>query len=163
MIKNNITQENLLDEINNLDEITHRHSIIAIKNTFDKFSNKFLTYYDKRWDCDFFINYKSVENMETVIKEKLSNEFKINKDKILVEFKGNAIQRKYSMSDQINKIYDHSFYLVTILEFNDIEKNNTFTLDTTQYTWLSIHEMKENQNTVSKNLDVINKIDELIQ
>ncbi len=162
VVKNRIDQESLLKEINKLDEIEYRHSIIAIKNTFDKYPNKFLTYYDSDWDCDFFINYKTVNHMEKVIQEKLSNTLRIDPSEISVELKGEAIQRKYSFHCRKDKTYNHSFYLVKISHFNEFEQENRFEIDSKKYKWLSLDEMKNNQNTVKKNLDVINKIDELI-
>ena len=34
--------------------IQNNHSLVAIKNTFNNTSNKFLVYYDERWDCKLF-------------------------------------------------------------------------------------------------------------
>ena len=41
----------LIDNVN-----THNHSIIVIKDIFNDFSNKYLVYYDSKWDCKFFLN-----------------------------------------------------------------------------------------------------------
>lgn len=131
-----------------------------IQNTFDPYPNKYLTYYDIRWDCDFFINYRTVDNMEDYIRDRISNSFQIDPSKIEVTLKGNAIQRKYSVSHQKNKVYDHSYYFVNILEFNETMKQSSFEIDSTSYSWLSIDEMKKNENTFSKNLDVIHKVEE---
>lgn len=141
---------------------TYKHSIIMIQNTFDPYPNKYLTYYDSRWNCDFFINYKTVDNMEEYIRDRISRDFKIEASNIQVALKGNAIQRKYSVSHQKNKVYNHSYYFVTISEFNDGMKQDSFELDSIQYSWLSINEMKKNKNTVSKNLDVIHKVEEIL-
>ena len=63
-----------LNDINKLNEISHNHSIIVIKDTFNEFSNRFLVYNDTKWDCKFFLNYKENINNESYIKEHLSNE-----------------------------------------------------------------------------------------
>ena len=43
-------------------------------------SNKYLVYYDSKWDCKFFLNYKENINNESYIKEHLSSELKIPMD-----------------------------------------------------------------------------------
>ena len=162
-VKNSkINHNSLFEEITKLDEIEYRHSIIVIKNTFDAYPNKFLTYYDTDWNCDFFINYKTVDNMEKYIQKKVSNTLCVDPNKITVELKGEAIQRKFSYPYKKDKTYKHAYYLVYIEEFKDFEKEDSFIIDSKTYKWLSINEMKSNPNTVEKNLDVINKVDELI-
>ncbi len=42
----------LLQDINKLNEITHNHSIIIIKDTFNAYPNRFLVYEDERWNCE---------------------------------------------------------------------------------------------------------------
>ena len=44
---NNYSVSDLFDDINSLNEITHNHSIVVIKDTFNGFSNKYLVYDDK--------------------------------------------------------------------------------------------------------------------
>lgn len=46
--KNNYNFEDLLKDINKLNEIAHSHSIVVIKDTFNKFPNRFLVYEDNR-------------------------------------------------------------------------------------------------------------------
>lgn len=159
---NPYTHHDLIKDIKSLDQIEHRHSIVAIKNTWDDFPNRFLIYHDKKWDCDFFLNYKTVENMEDVIKEKVSSQLRIKKECIHVEFKGNDISRKYSWRDKKDKTYNHDFYLVIIDSFPEEEKSLSFSIDQVDYKWLTIEEMRNNQNTYRKNADVINKVDELM-
>lgn len=38
----------------------HPHSIVLIKDTFHSNDNRFLLYYDARWDCRLFLNYATV-------------------------------------------------------------------------------------------------------
>ena len=54
----------LYDEMVANNEMEHPFSIVAIKDTFREFPNKYLLYYDNRWNCWFFFNFKTVENAE---------------------------------------------------------------------------------------------------
>jgi Ni,Fe-hydrogenase III component G len=57
--------------INNLDEVTHPFSIVAVKDTYNEYANKFLLYYDKAWKCWFFFSFHSQqENDEIHVKTK---------------------------------------------------------------------------------------------
>ena len=102
----------LIDNVN-----THNHLIIVIKDTFNDFSNKYLVYYDSKWDCKFFLNYKENINNESYIKEHLSSELKIPMDCINLKYVTSKIHEKYSESDKMNKIYSHKFYLADIKDF----------------------------------------------
>lgn len=155
----------LLNDIENLNEITHPFSIVAIKDTFNKFPNNFLLYYDTRWDCKFFIYYRTQATSNEVNEEnictRLSNELKIKKDRISVEYRSVKIQRKFSVSDQKYKCYEHQVYYVKI-PFNSTIKNRDFIIDGKHYYWMSIAEMEQDPNIIEKNLDVVNLISESI-
>ena len=47
--KNSYSYEDLLKDINTLNEITHDHSIVAIRDLFNEYSNRFLVYDDHLW------------------------------------------------------------------------------------------------------------------
>ena len=76
-LKNSYTNVDLYNDINKLNQITHNHSIIAIKDTFSEFPNRFLLYFDTRWSCDLFINFKENINNESFITDGLSNRLKV--------------------------------------------------------------------------------------
>lgn len=99
----------MLKDINTLNEISHEHSIVIIKDTFQKFSNRVLVYDDRRWDFKFFLNYKFNPNNEYFIKSHLSNELKIEENNIELSFLEQKIHEKYSESARENKIYCHDF------------------------------------------------------
>lgn len=61
--KNNYSYSDLLSDINKLNEITHNHSIVIIKDTFNRYPNRLLVYDDTRWNCKFFLNYWSAAVM----------------------------------------------------------------------------------------------------
>lgn len=100
------------------------HSIIIIKK-----DNKFLNYYDERWQMYLFPNIKG-NNIEE-IKEKY------NTDKVKYLF--DKVHEKYSISHNENKVYHHYFYEVNI----DIN-GEYFTLDEL----LDIPKVKENNSDI---------------
>ena len=72
-----------------IDGITHNHSIIAIRDDFNEYSNRFLVYDDPDWKCKLFLNCHNNEiNNEEYIKDHISRSLKINKDDISVYYKG---------------------------------------------------------------------------
>ena len=75
----------------------HVHSIIIIKR-----DNKFLNYYDDRWEMYLFPNVKG-NNIE-VIKEK----YNTNNVELLFD----KVHDKYSVSHNKSKTYHHYFYQV---------------------------------------------------
>ena len=74
----------------------HNYSLIIIK-----YKNKYLLYDDQRWKCKLFINYKTVN--------KDNEQHLINSRKYITS----KIQRKYSISHNEYRTYNHSLYLVT--------------------------------------------------
>ena len=93
--KNNYSYEDLLQDINKLNEITHNYSIIAI----NKYPNKYLVYYDNRWECKLFLNYKDNINNADFIKDHLSRELKIEKSNMKIDYVSQLISEKISGSD----------------------------------------------------------------
>ena len=81
----------------------HIHSIILVKK-----ENKYLNYYDDRWDMYLFPNMKG--NDLTQIKEK----YKTNKVKFLFD----KIHEKYSLSHNEKRVYHHYFYEVDGTNFD---------------------------------------------
>ncbi len=73
------------NEIVDLDQTAHHHSIVAIKDTFQKYPNRYLVYEDKTWNCRFFLNYPmqltETQNVD-FLKQKISGALKIPVDAI---------------------------------------------------------------------------------
>lgn len=159
--KNNYSFEDLLEDINKLNEIAHSHSIVVIRDSFNKFPNRFLVYEDKRWNCEFFLNYKENPNNEEFIKNHISSELKIEKNNIKLIFVAQKIHEKFSESANENKVYSHKFYEATISEFPEDIKKNSFICDGKEYHWRSIAELEQDENVQKKNLDILNYVKEL--
>lgn len=158
---NNYDFQDLLTDINKLNEIAHSHSIVVIKNSFQKFPNKYLVYEDKRWDCDFFLNYKENPNNEEFIKNHISSELKIEQADIKLTYIAQKLHEKFSESAEKKKVYSHKFYLATIQSFPDLMKGDSFECDGKTYKWRSIAELEQDPKVQKRNLDVLNYVKEL--
>lgn len=161
-IRNRYSYEDLLSDINNLNEVEHYHSIVVIKDSFRDYSNRYLVYADKRWDCNLFINYKDNENNESFIVDHLSNELKIPVDSITLAYKATRVHDKKSESAGIRKLYSHKFYLATLDNFPDYMKSDSFVCDGKEYFWKTIADLEEDEEIKKKNLDVVSYVKELI-
>lgn len=144
---------------------THPFSIVAIKDTFRESPNRFLLYYDTRWQCDFFLNYRTQNNESKnveFIKRRLSEQLKVGIEKIRLEYRTEDICTKYSVSDKCEKIYDHRIYQATLAEFPENMKADRFTIDGISYRWTTTQDMEKDPNIRAKNADVVKLIEEYI-
>ncbi len=157
--------EKLGKEIIDLDQTAHHHSIVVIKDKFQKFSNRYLVYEDTVWQCRFFLNYPTqldeTQN-EDFLKQKISAALKIPTGAIELTQKGQALQQKYSERHHEMRVYDHAFYEGTIHDFPDIMKELSFTLDGVTYHWMTLEEMKQDADIQQKNLDVVKEVEKRI-
>ncbi len=160
--KNNYTYEDLIMDINKLNEIAHNHSIILIKDSFQKFPNRFLVYDDKRWGCKLFLNYKDNSNNEDFIKKHLSGDLKIELEDIKLSYLGQRIHEKYSESAKKRKVYCHKFYIADIKKFPDKIKQDSFEIDGKEYQWLSMPELETDKDVQKKNYDIVRFVKELV-
>lgn len=144
--------------IENLNEIEHPFSLVAIKDSFNKFSQRYLLYYDNRWKLNLFPNYRTQateeENIANITKH-LSNELQIPQEMIDVVRKGFELRTKYSVSDKVQKVYAHTLYQTTIKKFPKKMQAETFTIGDRQYSWWSIDSMEADASIKEHNLDVV--------
>ncbi len=139
--------------------IKHYHSLIALKDDYKEFSNKYLLYYDKDWKCWFFMNYKTnPDNNEKFIIEHLSNQLHIKKDKISLEYIAEEFQTKYSVKEEHNKTYAHRLYKCNILSFPREIQKDEFCIDGIDYKWMSIAEMESDERIKEINSDVVSLV-----
>lgn len=160
--KNNYSYNDLLSDINKLNEITHNHSIVILKDTFNSFPNKMLVYYDERWECKLFLNYKENPNNESFIKHHLSQELKIDISNIELKFLGQRIHEKFSESAKENKMYSHKFYIASIKEFPKMMQQDSFECDNKKYFWMTTAELEQDSNVQKKNEDILQFVKELV-
>ena len=97
------THETLYNDIEALDKVTHPFSIIAIKDTYQQFPNHFLLYRDHKWNCNFFLNYRTQATEEqnlAFITTRLSQELHVPTEDISVKKVGQVIQEKYAIHEE---------------------------------------------------------------
>ena len=154
-VKEPYSQDDLYRDIEGLDEVTHPFSIIAIKDTFDNYANRFLLYYDERWDCKLFPSYRTVDNDEENIKTRLSNELKIESQAIKLEYKTYEIHKKYSISNEENRVYNHRAYKAVFEKFTDEMIQDEFEIDGKRFFWMTINDMEKDPRIMKVNSDVV--------
>lgn len=149
------TKEDLLMDIKKK-ALYRRFTLVAVKNSFDKFPNKFLLYYDKDWDCEFFPNYPTADyDNEDNIRIRLANDLKINSEFIHLKFADRKAQTKYKPSAKEERIYEHTLYEATIDHMPADMMENSFTRDGKIYCWKTIEQMKSDQKIKEKNSEVV--------
>lgn len=142
--------------IEKLYTIQHNHSLVAIKDTFSVDSKRYLTYYDEKWECKLFLNFKTIEeDNENNLIENLSSNLSINRSSIRCEIKGNQVDEKYSVSHKEMRTYNHRLYEVSISNFPEIMRNDNFMLNGKHYYWMSIDDMRKDKEIIKKNLEIV--------
>ena len=131
----------------------HKHTILIIKN-----KDKYLQYFDERWNSYLFLNTKvqgSVNEKELI--KFIEERFNI-KD-VTLEYKFDKVHSKYSPTANKEKTYHHYFYLV---KANIPEED--FTMDNINYKWLSMNYLETDKKIIEEiegvkdtSSDLINK------
>ena len=149
-----IEEENLMKE--------HPHSIVLIKDTFHSNDNRFLLYYDARWDCKLFPNYATITSDlaqdEKNITKHLQMELKISQDNLEGAFAFEKVHEKYSVSAKENRCYRHRFYQFLIKEFNKNIEQDSFEIDGKKFYWMSIAEMEQDKRIMEVNSDIVSMV-----
>ena len=121
----------MLKQIMEKNMVEYPHSIVLIKNTFVKNSNKYLLYYDQRWDCKLFINYQTVPGPESDnterIQSTIASELKVKPEGCTFLFQ--ELHTKFSVSAQKEKYYCHRFYKVNIKRFPPEIQKDSFEIE----------------------------------
>ena len=81
-----------------LNMIQHNHSLVAVKDNSCEEKLGYLVYYDERWDCKLFLNYKTQNrNNEAALKEQVAADLNLNSDDIVCNYITSRVQEKYSV------------------------------------------------------------------
>lgn len=160
--KRKMNSEIMFQNIKSLSDEVSRHSLAIIKDTFNEFPKRYLLYYDERWKCYLFPNYKTTNNNETDIIQRLSNELEIKEENIKLNYKAKDIHSKYSVSHEKNRTYEHMLYQVNIVEFTDVTKRDVFSLGGKHYKWFTYEDMITNSEIKENNMDIVSFVREFI-
>ena len=109
--------------------------------------------YDNRWKCWLFPYFRSTQNNNKEnIDLSISNLLKIQ---LFTKYIAQAKHCKYSVSDGVYKIYNHKLYMIRLDELPEYMDKDEFEIGDKVFKWLSIGEMEEDFDIMSKNDDVI--------
>lgn len=126
----------------------HEFSLLAIKNG----NNQYLQLYDERWKCWLFPYFRSTDNNCENVETKINEQLGIVLD---CEYVTLADHCKYSVSDDVYKVYHHKLYK-TVMDVIPNNINSTeFEIGGRQYKWMSINEMENDSLIMEKNDDIV--------
>lgn len=123
-------------------------SLLAIKNP----DGKFLQKYDERWDCRLFPYFRTEEDNKAAA-DKIASELVQNK--VYTQYVTTAKHCKYSVSDQVYKIYNHKLYRLNLDILPEHMTGDEFEINGTKYSWLSIRQMENSSVIMEKNEEIV--------
>lgn len=126
----------------------HDFSLLAIKNS----SGQYLQKYDKGWESWLFPYVRSSENNKENIDSFASE---ILNEEIKTEYISNTKHCKFSISDNVYKIYNHKLYRVVLDSIPDNMNSKTFMINEDKYSWMSIKDMETDKRIMEVNDDVV--------
>ena len=157
--KSKYGHERLLADIENLDRTEHRHSLVALKDTFAAVPSKYLLYYDEKWKCWFFFSYRTAQNDDSGhVRKALSEQLGVPEKLVKVKWVAERVQTKQSPTGV--KTYAHKLYSAKLSSFPESVKATTFTLNGTRDCWMTLQEMEKNPEIQKQNLDVVHFVEE---
>ena len=126
MHKNKYDHNILLNDIQKLDKIQHKHSLVAIQFPDTSAEKKYLVYYDERWDCKLFLNYKTVDRAdeESVI-NKVSADLNVDKSQINCSTYRQKYRRNILKAIRRIGYYNHRLYEIRFKYFRRMSRRRT--------------------------------------
>lgn len=140
----------------------HMFNIILLKN--NPVEGKYLLFYNKRWQCKLFLNYKAItpDNYNSTAEIKnicsmFSTDTGISVAEKDFAYLGQIESHKLSYGDKTEKDYIFHFYKIDISVPISIQQTS-FKCNGHQFHWMSLNQMYGNINIVKKNKDVLDFI-----
>lgn len=127
---------------------THDFSLLAIKDE----CGKYLQMYDERWSCWLFPYIGSTDNNKETMDNFAST---LLHNKVSTGYVAHATHCKYSVSDEVYKIYNHKLYQVKLDATPKHMIGESFFIDGINYKWMSFEEMECDENIMEKNEEVV--------
>lgn len=161
MYKDKYDYNDLMKDITGLDMIQHNHSLVVIRNLFTENKQKFLVYYDEKWDCKLFLNYKTMDrDNENSILDRVAADLALNREDMECHYITSRVQEKYSVSHGENRVYNHRLYELKIHHFPEQTRQTDFVLNGRHYYWMTLEEMEHDENIEKKNMEVVDFVKE---
>ena len=142
-----------------LDRSKNKYSLVAIMNDFegDSANKVLLQYYPDNWNTYMFFSFPTArEDDDNNIISRVAASLKIDRKHIKVRFlEENPNQPKYSPNHKVIREYHNKYYQVFIASFPDSIKESSFEIEGCQYKWMTLEEMKNDDNIKNNNIDVL--------
>ena len=126
----------------------HEFSLLVIVNPNGQYLQKF----DNRWESWLFPYIRSSDNNKVDVDNYVS---KLLGKGVVTEYVTCAKHCKYSVSDDVYKIYNHKLYKLLLDPIPENMLNQTFEIEGNEYRWMSIQEMEKDERIMEVNEEVI--------
>lgn len=152
----------LLEDIKSMDRTEKRSSIVAVRDASGDTRNKFLLYWDVRWECDFFPNNDTegtVPMEKPELSKWLSGTFGIPESSFELTYIREMTHSKPSLSHG-GKMRDYVYRLWTadVTVMPEAWKCETFTAGGYRCRWDTIAGMESNSRIMEVNEDVVGMV-----
>lgn len=131
-----------------LTQKVHEFTLVAIKNP----TGQYLQKYDTRWKSWLFPYARSTDNNKADIDIYVS---RLLGEEVETKHITNAIHCKYSVSDEVYKIYKHKLYKLLLDVVPENMNKQTFELDGNKYRWMTFQEMEKDERIMEVNDEVV--------
>lgn len=131
-----------------LTNTSHAFLLLAIKNT----SGQYLQKYDDRWESWLFPYIRGTEDNKDNVDRCVSRLLGVE---VETKYVTCAKHCKYSVSDEVYKIYNHKLYKCLLESIPKNMVNETFEIDGNKYRWMSVQEMESDERIMEINDDVV--------
>ncbi len=126
----------------------HEFSLLAIKNA----NSEFLQKYDSRWKCWLFPYFRTEEDNKTASDKFVSD---LIGERAFTQYVTSSIHCKFSVSDQVYKIYNHKLYTLTLDPVPEHMQKKEFQINDVKYKWMSFSEMENDEEIMEKNEEIV--------
>lgn len=126
----------------------HEFSLLAIVNT----NGQYLQKYDMRWKSWLFPYVRSAEDNKANVDNYASRLFGRETE---TEYVTCAKHCKYSVSDNVYKIYNHKLYKLLLDSIPENMSDETFEIEGNTYKWMTIEEMENDERIMEVNDEII--------
>ena len=131
-----------------LNNILHEFSLLAIVDS----NGRYLQMFDDRWNSWLFPYARSTDNNKADMDKFAS---KLLSKQVVTEYVTCSKHCKYSVSDNVYKIYNHKLYKLLLNNIPEKMKEQTFEIDGIKCRWMSIQEMEKDERIMDVNEEVV--------
>lgn len=126
----------------------HEFSLLAIVNP----SGQYLQKWDNRWESWLFPYIRSTDNNKSNMDAYAS---KMLDEVVATKYVTCAKHCKYSVSDNVYKIYNHKLYKLLLNVVPQNMREHIFEIDGIKYRWMSIQEMEKDARIMEINEEIV--------